>query len=99
VGWAAAHRNVSRARKNYVYSRYGITTRKPYGQPGSYEIDHLIPLELGGNNAITNLWPEAYPGYGNKDQLENRFHQLMCENPPKVGLKVAQTFMMRHYTK
>jgi len=25
--------------------------------PGAYELDHLIPLELGGGNAATNLWP------------------------------------------
>lgn len=23
-------------------------------------MDHLIPLELGGSNRLTNLWPEPY---------------------------------------
>ena len=46
-----------------------------YGR--TIEIDHLIPLELGGSNDIANLFPE--PGFGTasyrvKDQLENRLH-------------------------
>jgi hypothetical protein len=24
-----------------------------------YEIDHLIPLCLGGSNVFSNLWPQA----------------------------------------
>jgi 5-methylcytosine-specific restriction endonuclease McrA len=28
-------------------------------QHGAFEVDHLIPLELGGDNVIANLWPEA----------------------------------------
>ena len=49
--------------------------------PGAYELDHLIPLELGGGNAATNLWPEAHHGVGSasvKDQLENHLHVLVC---------------------
>jgi len=48
---------------------------------GAYEVDHLISLELGGSNDITNLWPEAYAGaWGarSKDALENRMHRLVC---------------------
>jgi hypothetical protein len=34
--------------------------RRVFRQPrGAYEVDHLIPLELGGDNVIANLWPEA----------------------------------------
>ena len=50
-----------------------------YGR--TIEIDHLIPLELGGSNDIANLFPE--PGFGMasyrvKDQLENRLHTMVC---------------------
>ena len=33
----------------------------PTGRPGSEEseLDHLVPLELGGSNDATNLWPES----------------------------------------
>ncbi len=36
-----------------AYPAYGITA-----STGS-ELDHLVPLELGGANDAANLWPEA----------------------------------------
>ena len=49
--------------------------------PYAHEVDHLVSLELGGSNAIGNLWPEPYAGrWGarTKDVLENRLHELVC---------------------
>jgi hypothetical protein len=74
-GWAEAHRDVSDATKDYVASEYGLSSR--YG----YEIDHLIPLELGGSNSVPNLWPEPYGSpYGatQKDGLEDYLHEQVC---------------------
>lgn len=70
-------RNVSTTTKNLVFSSYGVTVHT--GK--TYEVDHLIPLELGGDNTITNLWPEPadpQPGFHQKDVLENRMHKLVC---------------------
>jgi hypothetical protein len=47
--------NVSVSPKNRVYAEYGIR----HHSRGQYEIDHLIPLELGGSNSIRNLFAEA----------------------------------------
>ena len=45
----------SASEKRQVYQRYGITSH----QPGQYEIDHLIPVELlGAPDSPGNLWPE-----------------------------------------
>jgi hypothetical protein len=55
------------------------------------EIDHIVPLELGGANSLINLWPqpdEPEPGYHQKDQLENRLHKLVCSG--KMDLAEAQ---------
>lgn len=77
-GYASSVRHVEPAQYVEVYGAYGI----PYPEPsGTYELDHLIPLELGGDNANANLWPEPAsppPGYHQKDQLENTMHGLVC---------------------
>jgi len=64
------HRLRTERRARAVYGEYGIATHRPY----QYEVDHLISLELGGSNAIANLWPEAAlpkPGFHQKDAVEN----------------------------
>jgi hypothetical protein len=72
--------------RDRVYAEYG---RKR--GPGCCEVDHLIPLELGGSNDIKNLWPEPdepRPGDAEKNQLENELHRLVCAG--KLLLAEAQ---------
>src|SRR5436190_7584359 len=86
TGYASGARDVSEAEKAAVYARYGVTW-VPYAR----EVDHLISLELGGSNAIRNLWPEPYAGrWGarTKDVLENRLHDLVCDG--RLSLASAQ---------
>lgn len=84
-GYTKTVRNVSTSLKKKVYKEYGIT----YPQPtGSYEADHLIPLELGGNNDIANLFPEAAlpaPGFKEKDLVENYLHAQVCGGEMALG--------------
>jgi hypothetical protein len=58
----------------------------------SYEEDHLIPLEIGGNpTSVKNLWPEPYSinfGAHEKDKLENFVHHLVCSG--QMSLAFAQ---------
>lgn len=64
--------------KRRVFLRYGIRRH----ERGQYEVDHLIPLELGGSNSVKNLFPEAArpkPGFHQKDRLENRLHKEVCD--------------------
>ena len=87
-GYAGRVRNVPQFVKNKAYQIYGITSRKP----GQYEIDHLISLQLGGSNEISNLWPQSYvtmPWNAHvKDKLENKLHSLVCKG--QMTLKEAQ---------
>jgi hypothetical protein len=85
-GYASGARDVSDAEKADVYARYDVVW-----VPYAHEVDHLISLELGGSNAIRNLWPEPYAGrWGarTKDVLENRLHELVCEG--RLALAAAQ---------
>ena len=87
-GWATRHRDVTSEQYDEVYGEYGIRYPEP---SGTYELDHLIPLELGGGNANANLWPEPAwpaPGFHQKDALENALHDLVCAG--SLGLATAQ---------
>ena len=85
-GYASSVRDVSSSESDAVYARYDVV-HVPY----AHEVDHLVSLELGGSNAIGNLWPEPYAGrWGarTKDALENRLHALVCSG--RLSLHRAQ---------
>ena len=80
-------RNVPQSLKNQVYRAYGIDPKKH----DSFEIDHLLSIELGGKNTFQNLWPESYHGLFNaheKDKLENFLHAQVAAG--KMTLVEAQ---------
>jgi hypothetical protein len=86
-GYASSVRNVPDSEKNNVYAEYGIRSHSS----GQYEVDHLVSLELGGSNDISNLWPEAAspkPGFHEKDKVENYLHDQVCSGA--VSLTEAQ---------
>lgn len=71
-------RNVPQSEKYAVEREYGMPAAL-YGR--TIEIDHIVPLELGGSNDVANLFPEPGAGaasYHLKDRLENRLHDLVC---------------------
>jgi hypothetical protein len=77
-GYAKKVRAVPAWLKRQAYAEYGITQHKT----GNYEVDHLIPLSLGGSNSIRNLWPQStktspWNSYV-KDALERKLHKLVC---------------------
>lgn len=70
-----------------VYHLYGAKKVKGV----CCEIDHLISLELGGDNGAKNEWPQPYtptPGAHEKDQVENWLHSQVCSG--KMRLVDAQ---------
>ena len=84
-GYASSVRDVSTATKKEVYAEYGVS----YPQSlGAYEVDHFIPLEIGGSNDLTNLWLEPAtptPGFHQKDQFENFEHGQVCNGTTSVA--------------
>lgn len=74
------------ALKRRVFARYGIN-RYEVG----YNIDHLIPVRLGGSNSIKNLWPQPLSGewdWHRKNKLEHRLRKLVCGG--RLSLEQAQ---------
>jgi hypothetical protein len=114
-GWATDHRHVTETMRVQVYREYGFNFDYCQGpEPGvasqACEVDHLIPLELGGSNDMKNLWPQPYsctlkamcgatydprPGAAEKDQLENELHRLVCHG--KLTLTDAQRCIASHW--
>jgi hypothetical protein len=47
-------RHMTRERSDAIMAEYGL----PDGRHPDYEIDHLIPLGIGGADDDRNLWPE-----------------------------------------
>lgn len=93
-GYSHSVRNVPYSEKQQAYAEYGIASH----QPGGFEIDHLVSLELGGSNDLTNLWPEAaqpVPGFHEKDQVENYLHAQVCSG--QMVLKDAQTAIVTNW--
>jgi hypothetical protein len=84
-GYASGVRDVSTATKKEVYAEYGVSYPRPLG---AYEVDHFIPLEIGGSNDIKNLWLEPAtptPGFHQKDQFENFEHGQVCSGTISVA--------------
>lgn len=95
-GYSRSVRNVSTRTKRIVYSRYNIV-------PGSdkFEIDHLISLQLGGSNEISNLWPQSTTTQPwnslVKDKLEQRLHREICSG--RLPIEAAQEMIAKDWVE
>ena len=82
-GWAAAHRHVTTAQRVRIRLRDHATT--------GGEIDHRVPLELGGSNLDVNLRWQAPVDAILKDRAERRAHADVCAG--RTTLADAQAAM------
>ena len=97
IGYSQSIRKVSNNLRKKIYAEYDLSYPQ---EKGTYEVDHLIPLELGGSNDIANLFPEAKlpsPGFPEKDLVENYLHQEVCAH--RVVLSVAQKIISLDWTE
>ena len=89
-GYTQTVRSVSTSTRKQVFAEYGIA----YPQPsGAYEVDHFIPLALGGSNDIANLFLEAAeptPGFHEKDIVEVYLQQEVCSGRAALGAAQRQ---------
>lgn len=89
-GWTRTVRppaEVTYELKRQLIRAYGYADRRL----GHYELDHLVPLELGGAPADPrNLWPEprdSADGWtaDRKDELEFALNRLVCAGRLSLG--------------
>jgi hypothetical protein len=88
AGYTSEVRKVSDKTKDAVYVEYG---KMNVSLGEYYEVDHFIPLALGGSNDIANLWLEPekpLPGYHEKDRVETYLHKEVCAG--RMSLEEAQ---------
>lgn len=93
-GYAKTVRHVTGEEKRHIYALYGAKVQPKV----CCEVDHLIPLELGGSNDLTNLWPQPYtpkPGAHEKDKLEDALHKEVCAG--KMKLQKAQQIISKDW--
>ena len=74
TGRTKERRHVSPATRAKVLSDYNVTDAASVGM----ELDHLVPLALGGANTAPNLWPQPTPDYEIKDRLEIKMQRQVC---------------------
>lgn len=90
-------RNTPDSLKRQVFEAYNVS----WDDRSGYEVDHFIPLFLGGVNkcddsATCNLWPQPHQkvyadvapwGSETKDRLEMRVYNTMCNRKAHKALK------------
>ena len=79
---------VTEEMERHVFARYHI----PWRRRGEFKVDHLIPIELGGADAVDNLWPQSlsprpYNAH-RKERLTRRLLALVAAG--KMTLAQAQ---------
>ena len=67
----------------------------PFGhKPQEYELDHFIPIELGGDpKSEDNLWLQVWDDARKKDVQETLLHREMCAGvykPEQVQTTISQ---------
>jgi len=107
------YRHTSEATKMLVYRRYGVAphldvcadtiriTKSGKKVTETCEIDHIIPLELGGADELENLWPQPYNpqnGFGAhaKDEVENFLHNEVCAG--NISILEAQRLIVTSWS-
>jgi hypothetical protein len=82
----ATHPPIPTAWDVAVFAGYSIALK----DQGKYRLDYLIPLNLGGGDALPNLWPVTLRpiGFHEKERLNARLRIAVCQGT--ISLDQAQ---------
>jgi hypothetical protein len=92
-------RHWDRQRDDRIMAEYGL----PSGPHPDWEIDHLIPLGIGGADDVANLWPEPRRSIElqwsaeTKDRLEWKLRDLICSG--QLDVAAAQRSIADDWTE
>ncbi|WP_456744828.1 alpha/beta hydrolase [Bradyrhizobium sp. USDA 4354] len=100
------NKNISEEQRASIYERYNLS--RPVNNTGdkqTCELDHLIPLDLGGADSLDNIWPlcgppgaELWQRYFKQKLFVQRF--LAAEvKAGRMSLTQAQREMAEDWTK
>ena len=84
-------RAVSKQLHLFIYKRDGCTANCSK----DFEVDHLIPLAIGGANSKSNLWAQPWPEARIKDKLEVKLQHAVCHGV--ITIKQAQDSIIGLY--
>jgi hypothetical protein len=90
---------MTRDRSDAIMAEHGLTG----GPHPDFEIDHLIPLGIGGADDDRNLWPEPRVTLDSewsaerKDQVEAKLRALVCAG--RLDITVAQQAIVDDWTE
>lgn len=96
----------SEAQKHVAYRWYSIEKPRINSNENQVcELDHLVPLELGGADGLGNIWPECGPDevtlqqryFKRKDRVENYLTEEVRSG--KISLESAQQGIASDWTQ
>ena len=87
------NRMVTQQMKTDISGHYGVLQ----SAWNNYEFDHLIPLAIGGDSSIDNLWPQPHApgspdGSEGKDKLEEQLYLQMKAGSITQAAAVQQIY-------
>jgi len=98
AGYARSHRLYETDRAAYWHTVHAVLDayHVPFADRRRYEIDHRVPLCLGGSNDVRNLWPQPLAEARRKDDIERaaciaacRDHTLTLDQAQRLFLAPA----------
>ncbi len=93
-GYSKSVRHVTQETKDYVCHIYDVECKG-----GDYEVDHLVPLSIGGTNSSKNLWPQSYKTCPHnawiKDRLEKYTRSEVCKTLRTEGHDAATVLLQQ----
>ncbi|HTV83066.1 MAG TPA: hypothetical protein VME18_10480 [Acidobacteriaceae bacterium] len=94
LGWfcADAFRKAAEAMEHQVCEEY---RRKNGFDPGKGVIDYLIPLGIGGEDAISNLWWRPEPDHRARHEVGEKPKSLVCSH--RISLAFAQSCIQHNW--